>query len=142
MARLMGTHFRNSRALATIVAALSVSVLLLGDLVRDLHLLGAAHVVCLAHGELVDAPESADGARVGLEPTRSVTLPRGPAAQDHDHCSLGGATTGPSAVGAPGPVLVLLVVSPEAVITSSRRDAVSTTVVVEYAPKQGPPAGA
>lgn len=134
----MGTRFRNYEPFAKIVAGLCLAVLLFADVLRDVHLLSAAHVVCVAHGELIDASETAESAT--REPTSSLTLPSGAVAHDHEHCSLAGAPTRPHA--ARSIEVTLISVSPPRVtVITSVPDAQPAAVrVLAYAPKQGPPA--
>lgn len=133
----MGTRFRNHETFAKIVAGVCIAVLLFADLLRDVHLLSAAHVVCVAHGELIDASEAAQSAT--SEPT-SVTLPSGAVAHDHEHCSLAGTPTRTHADRALEVSLVS--VSPSGVsVIAPIPDAQPMTVrALAYAPKQGPPA--
>lgn len=133
----MGT-FRNQRTLARLLAAFCVAALVFGDLTRAVHLLTARHVVCLAHGELIEAPGAARSFTDSRESGGGVTHSDA-AVERHEHCSVAAAPSRPltaSAIHAN----VLIVESPApTVVPWPARPAFHTRTVLAFAPKQGPP---
>lgn len=128
--------------LARIVAGLCVLALFLGDALRDVHLLLEAHVVCLAHGELIDAAErpGPDGAAAPTSET-TLDLPVSPAIDRHDHCASLGAPSGPFRESAAPAEVTVLAAEPLVGPSSPDLPLPSTTATFAFAPKQGPPAG-
>lgn len=135
----MGTRFRNFETSAKIIAGVCVAVLLFADLLRDVHLLTATHVVCVAHGELIDATETTETSGATREPTSAVKLPSGAVAHAHEHCSLAGAPVRNHA--ALGSEVTRVSASPPRItlIASLPETQPVTVRVLAYAPKQGPP---
>jgi hypothetical protein len=135
----MGTS-RNQRTLLGLLAGLCVLALVLGDLTRAVHLLTARHVVCAAHGELIEAGE------YGISPAvprgdREVGVvgSRGASVEDHEHCSAAAAPSRPLATNPIGAMLTALEMPAETVVPCFTAPSPHARPALEFAPKQGPP---
>ncbi|HEX4340011.1 MAG TPA: hypothetical protein VH062_29085 [Polyangiaceae bacterium] len=127
----------SGRALLRVFLALCTAALLLGDVWRGLHLLHTQHVLCLEHGELVDADESSGAASAGNG--RAEALPGGNGEHHHEHCGLAAVPSRLShlAIASAAPcvhasALTSVLVTPPVVAVQAR-------AVLSYAPKQSPP---
>ncbi len=141
-ARNMESRPGSLHRLARIVASLCVLSLFLGDALRDVHLLLEAHVVCVVHGELIDADER-PGTDLAAARTTETTadLPVSPAVDRHDHCAPLGAPGGPFRQGTCAAEVAVLAAEPLLGPSSPDLPLPSTTATLAFAPKQGPPAG-
>jgi hypothetical protein len=125
---------------ARFVAGMCAAALLFGDLLHGIHLLTARHAVCIAHGELVEAPETLPGSRAERPDASARAYPSEPAVEHHEHCSAAAALSQPLPAHqieahrvAVDPPAFALIACPELTTAHGRR-------VLNYAPKQGPPA--
>lgn len=125
---------------AALLALMCLAALLCTDAVRGFHLLTARHVVCAAHGELVEAdtvgPDAAldDGDVVGVLATGE--------ADHHDHCSVAATPTRPLAAEIPGVAVTAVSLTDVSIAALPAPVDGHDRLVLAYAPKQGPPYGA
>ena len=124
----------------TCVVALCVLSLALGDLLRGVHLLAHAHVVCAEHGELVDAVPGSAVFHRNSDASAPAALADGAAAiAHHEHCTI--AAT-PARVGRALPPSVLSVAiadGPSIVIAPPSAEGSVDRPILAFAPKQSPP---
>ena len=132
--------FRNRGTLLRLLAGLCVLVLVLGDLIRAVHLLTVRHVVCAEHGELIEVGEH------GIFPPVSrgdrevgVIGSRGASVEHHEHCSAAAAPSRPLATSSVQAMFGVLEKPTEAVGPRFTTASPHTRAALEFAPKQGPP---
>ncbi len=121
---------------------LCVAALLASDLLRGAHLLAVHHAVCPEHGELIHAHE---GAGAAPRPTAdgAQIASSGAASHHHDHCDLAAPGSRAGLATFSPPLLSAIEGSVTAVLGLAERvRAPAGRAVVEYAPKQSPPARA
>ncbi len=129
--------FVRPRRAAALLALLCLAALLCGDAVRGFHLLTAHHVVCAAHGELVEADPGIppagidDGGFAGVLPAAD--------ADHHDHCSVAATPTRPLAAQITRAALARAVNPDASIVSLPAQASVHVRIVLAYAPKQGPP---
>jgi hypothetical protein len=134
----MTTRRPHAKALNRLLAGLCVLGLLSVDVVGAIHLLTVRHVVCLAHGELLEVAEVTHLRSEEGRGEQQVASEARDAA--HEHCAVSvlasrshaAAVVASSATPAPAELPVIL---PRSVLGAPRRVA-----PLAYAPKQGPPA--
>ncbi|HVW28797.1 MAG TPA: hypothetical protein VHC69_25705 [Polyangiaceae bacterium] len=126
------------RAPMRVLLALCISALLLGDVFRGFHLLRVRHVLCVEHGELVDADNGTGTAR--STSGRTEALPSGSDAHHHDHCGIAATPSRTShlaiATAAPSICAIAGLYS----VPKVSVHAAQSRTVLSYAPKQSPPA--
>jgi hypothetical protein len=136
----MRPRFHNLGALARLVAAVCALALTFGDVARDLHLLFAAHVVCAAHGELVEAVETVAASSERHAAPVSVTAGMEGLEGDHEHCWAQSSATRTQAISATEATIDAIRFAPVHMLVAPAPGARRGTDVLAYAPKQGPPA--
>lgn len=127
---------RRKRTVA-FLALLCLAALLCSDAVRGFHLLTARHVVCAAHGELVEADSA--GANVSLDDGGVAGVLPADDAEHHEHCSVAATPTRPLAAEIPGATLAGVATADVSIIALPPPADERARVVLAYAPKQGPP---
>lgn len=126
------------RRVQAALALLCLAALFFGDVARGIHLLTARHVVCAAHGELVEA-DSLPGSG-SVEADDVSALPTGDDEDHHEHCSVAAVPTRPLATELAEASLTGVAQSDECVVTFTAARTSDGRSVLAYAPKQGPPA--
>jgi hypothetical protein len=121
------------------VALLCLAALLCGDAVRGIHLLTARHVVCAAHGELVEAESVGESSHIDGDGDGATAATSEGDSDHHEHCSVAAAPTRPFATWIPGAALAGVAPRDEATIAPSAPTEIRSRAVLQYAPKQGPP---
>jgi hypothetical protein len=119
------------------LALLCLAAVFFGDVARGIHLLTTRHVVCAAHGELVEA-DSIVGSGV-LDAAGVNALPAEDGADHHEHCSVAAAPTRPLATTIAAAALSGVVPPSQHFVTLPVPVASYGRLVLAYAPKQGPP---
>jgi hypothetical protein len=119
------------------LALLCLTAVFFGDVARGIHLLTARHVVCAAHGELIEA-DSIPGFS-GFETSDASALPAGDEDDHHEHCSVAAVPTRPLATELAEASLTSVAHSDECLITLPTAAVPDGRSVLAYAPKQGPP---
>src|SRR5262245_36389135 len=99
---------------AAALALLCLAALLCGDAARGIHLLTARHVVCAAHGELVEA-DSPEG-EIGSDEGGVTAAPTPADADHHDHCSVAAVPTRSAAAGIRGALFSNVAPSAESIV--------------------------
>ena len=130
---------RNQRLLVRLLAGLCVLGLVLGDLTRAVHLLTAHHVVCAAHGELIEAAERAEAPHVSQESGSGVVSSGDVFVEHHEHCSAAAAPSRPLATESMDVGFVVVDIPAGAVAYVPAGSSVHARPVLAFAPKQGPP---
>jgi hypothetical protein len=127
----------NARAFVRFLASVCATVLLFGDVARGVHLLTEHHVVCAAHGELVEAAEtSAPSAHDGTD--GAAALPA-PGVDAHEHCSMSAAPSRVHATEVASALFVSVAVPLTSIGSCPELPFEYGVGALTYAPKQGPP---
>lgn len=126
------------RAFARFLAALCAAALLFGDVARGVHLLVAHHVVCAAHGELVEVDEAPEAPAARGDDGSPAAAPA-PGVDEHDHCSIAAAPSRFSAVDVSATAVVSTDLARGCEIASPELPFGHRSPAISYAPKQGPP---
>ena len=133
----MATVRLNARAFARFLAGVCATVLLFGDVARGVHLLTEHHVVCAAHGELVEAAEtSAPSAQGGTEGAAALPVP---GVEAHEHCSMSAAPSRVHATEVASALFVSVAAPLTSIVSSPELPFEHGEAALAYAPKQGPP---
>jgi hypothetical protein len=110
--------------------------LLFGDAARGLHLLTEHHVVCAAHGELVEAAEPV--AQAQGAPEGAAVFPV-PSVEAHEHCSMSAAPSRVHATKISSALLVSVAAPLASIVSCPDLPFEHGAEALAYAPKQGPP---
>lgn len=135
----MASASPHRRAFAGLLAGLCAVALLFGDVIRGIHLLTAHHVVCLAHGELMEAAEMPHQVAARSD-DRAQAIPAHPAVEAHEHCSIAVAPFRSHATRIAQAIVSGIDTAFSSVISCPERPSRHGVEALSYAPKQGPPA--
>lgn len=124
--------------LLRLLAGLCFLSLVFSDLTRAVHLLLERHVVC-AHGELVEAHESA-GTRASPAGAEGDRVSPEPASlEEHRHCTSAMTPSRPLSAATVRADIVTLPAPSIALVWFGAGPAPTARCVLAFAPKQGPP---
>ena len=130
---------RNQRTFARLLAGLCVLALVLGDVTRAVHLLAARHVICAAHGELVEAAERVETPVFSAERAARVAASEEDSVGHHEHCAAAAAPSRPLAASALHAALVAAEAPTAVVAPALSGTGAHPRAVLDFAPKHGPP---
>ena len=128
----------SQRTLVRLLALLCVTALVLGDVTRAVHLLTRRHVVCVEHGELIDAPEHTRGI-VGVRECGHRVTHSGASVEHHEHCAAAATPFRPLAARATSAKLADVEANAPTFVAWLSPSSHRALAVLAFAPKQGPP---